>query len=107
LLGCVKRGLALTTHQYPDILFFSRSLCTGTFNSPFKLKNAVKFPKYFSLFQKAFLILSSTVADPGSGAFLILDLRSGMGKKSRSGSGMNLLDHISESSETIFWVKNT
>jgi hypothetical protein len=28
-----------------------------------------------------------------------------MGKKSRSGSGMNILDHISESLETIFWVK--
>jgi hypothetical protein len=30
-----------------------------------------------------------------------------MGKKSRIGSGMNILDHISESLETIFWVKNT
>jgi hypothetical protein len=32
-----------------------------------------------------------------------------MGKKSRygSGSGMNILDHISESLKTIFWVKNT
>jgi hypothetical protein len=28
-----------------------------------------------------------------------------MGKKSGSGSGMNNLDHISESLETIFWVK--
>jgi hypothetical protein len=28
-----------------------------------------------------------------------------MGKKSRSGSGMNMPDHISESLETIFWVK--
>jgi hypothetical protein len=28
-----------------------------------------------------------------------------MGKKSGSGSGMNHLDHISESLETIFWVK--
>jgi hypothetical protein len=28
-----------------------------------------------------------------------------MGKKSRSGSSMNILDHISESLETIFWVK--
>jgi hypothetical protein len=32
-------------------------------------------------------------------------LESGMGKKLRSGSGMNILDHISESLETIFWVK--
>jgi hypothetical protein len=29
----------------------------------------------------------------------------GMGKKSGSGSGMNYPDHISESLETIFWVK--
>jgi hypothetical protein len=28
-----------------------------------------------------------------------------MGKKSGSGSGMNNLDHNSESFETIFWVK--
>jgi hypothetical protein len=28
-----------------------------------------------------------------------------MGKKSRSGSGMNIPDHISESLETIFWIK--
>ena len=28
-----------------------------------------------------------------------------MGKKSRSGSGKNILDHISQSLETIFWVK--
>jgi hypothetical protein len=34
-----------------------------------------------------------SVADPGSGAFLTPG--SGMGKKSRSGSGMNNPDHIS------------
>jgi hypothetical protein len=28
-----------------------------------------------------------------------------MGKKSRSGSRMNIPDHISESLETIFWLK--
>jgi hypothetical protein len=28
-----------------------------------------------------------------------------MGKKSRSGSWMNIPDHISESLETTFWVK--
>jgi hypothetical protein len=37
----------------------------------------------------------NSAADPDPG--------SGMGKK--SGSGMNNLDHISESLETIFWVK--
>jgi hypothetical protein len=39
--------------------------------------------------------------------FCPLDPGSGMGKKSRSGSGMNIPDHISESLETIFGVKNT
>jgi hypothetical protein len=33
--------------------------------------------------------------DPGSGAF------------KTTGSGMNIPDHISESLETIFWIKNT
>jgi hypothetical protein len=41
--------------------------------------------------------------DPGSGAFLIPG--SGMGKKSKSGSWMNVLNHISESLEPMFWVK--
>jgi hypothetical protein len=38
-----------------------------------------------------------SVVDPDPG--------SGMGKKSRSGSGMNIFGHISVSLETIFWVK--
>jgi hypothetical protein len=41
----------------------------------------------------------------GSGAFLILG--SGIGKKSKSGCGMNIPDHISESLKLNFWVKNT
>jgi hypothetical protein len=41
--------------------------------------------------------------DPGSGAFFTSG--SGMGRKGRSGSGMNILDHISESLETIFGLK--
>ncbi len=41
--------------------------------------------------------------DPGSGAFLTPG--SEMVEKSRSASGMNISDHISESLETIFWVK--
>ncbi len=45
-----------------------------------------------------------SVADPGSGAFLTLG--SGM-EKIWSGSGMNILDHFSESLETVFCVKNT
>jgi hypothetical protein len=40
----------------------------------------------------------ASVADPGFGAFLTPGSGSGMGKKSRSGSGMNIQDHISESS---------
>jgi hypothetical protein len=43
--------------------------------------------------------------DPGSGAFLYP--RSGMVKKSGSGSGMNILDLFSESLEIVFGVKNT
>ncbi len=43
--------------------------------------------------QLVFRILTSSVADPGSGAFLTP--RSGMGKKSGSGSGMNNPDHKS------------
>jgi hypothetical protein len=46
----------------------------------------------------------SSVADPGSGAFLTPG--SGMGKNSGSGSGMNNSNHISENLETIlFGVK--
>ncbi len=44
-----------------------------------------------------------SVANPGSGAFLTPGSR--LGKKSRSGSGMNIPSHIFESLETIFWVK--
>ncbi len=41
------------------------------------------------------------------GPFWPLDPWSGMGKKSRSGSRVNIPDPISDSLETIFWVKNT
>jgi hypothetical protein len=41
--------------------------------------------------------------DPGSGAFLTPESRTV--KNLGSGSGMNNPDHISESLETIFWVK--
>jgi hypothetical protein len=34
-----------------------------------------------------------------------MDPDSWLGKKSRSGSGMNIPDHISERLETIYWVK--
>jgi hypothetical protein len=48
------------------------------------------------------------VADTGSGAFLTLGSKiRDKKKKSRSGSGMNIPDHSSESLERIFWVKNT
>jgi hypothetical protein len=57
--------------------------------------------------------VSNNVPDPGSGAFL--SQGSGMGKKSRSGSGIWIRDNIPviipdiifESLETIFGVKNT
>jgi hypothetical protein len=43
--------------------------------------------------------------DLGSGCFLTPG--SEMGKKSTYESGMNIPDHISESLETIVWVKKT
>jgi hypothetical protein len=55
--------------------------------------------------QKRYTYPNTGVAgpDPGSGAFMAPGSR--IGKKSRSGSGMNISDHISESLETILWVK--
>jgi hypothetical protein len=70
----------------------SRGLYSGLYLSV----TVNKIPIHFS---------SGADPDPGSGAFLTPG--SGLGKKSRSGSGMNIPDLISESLETIFWVKNT
>ncbi len=55
-------------------------------------------------------VLRIQIRDPGPGILCLFDPwiwdpGSGMGKKSRSGSGMNIPDHISESLETIFWLK--
>ncbi len=63
-----------------------------------------------SLWNVCRLVRKKQCCGSGSG---ILDLvtfwplvrGSGMGKKSRSGSGMNILDHISESLETFFELK--
>jgi hypothetical protein len=44
----------------------------------------------------------NSVADPDPGSCAFLTPGSGMDKKSRSVSGMNNPDHISERSETIF-----
>jgi hypothetical protein len=49
--------------------------------------------------------LKNIVADPDPVPFLPLDPGSRMVKKSRSGSRMNIPDHITESLETIFWVE--
>jgi hypothetical protein len=49
------------------------------------------------------IVSSAADPDPRSGAFLTPG--SGMGIKLGSESGMNNSDHISESLETIFWVK--
>ncbi len=73
----------------------------------FPLSRRLSSPGIFAAF--CFLerkkILSTNVADPGSDAFLTpLDPGSGMGKKSRSGSGMNIPGHIFEILEAIFWV---
>ncbi len=48
-------------------------------------------------------VLRIRIRDPVT--FWSLDPGSGMGKKSGSGSGMTNPDHISESLDTIFWVK--
>jgi hypothetical protein len=48
-------------------------------------------------------VFSVADPDPASGAFLTPGTR--IGKKSGSGSGMENPDHISESLETVFWVK--
>jgi hypothetical protein len=60
---------------------------------------------YYSYYNS---VQKSSVPDPRSGAFLTLDLGSGMGKNLDPGSGsrMNIPDHISVSLKTIFWVKN-
>jgi hypothetical protein len=49
----------------------------------------------------------SSVEDPDPGfRCLFFTPGSGMGKKSRSRSGMNIQDHISENLDTNFWDKN-
>ncbi len=50
-------------------------------------------------------VKSSQCCGSGSGIPCLLTPGSRMDKKPRSGSGMNILDHISESLETILWVK--
>jgi hypothetical protein len=51
---------------------------------------------------KLLRILICSAADPRSGAFLTIG--SGMGKQSRSGSGINFSDHSSESLEIIYFL---
>jgi hypothetical protein len=57
------------------------------------------------------MYLLASLADSDSRYGVFLSPGSGMGKKSRSGSGirmgMNIPDHISESLKAIFRVKNT
>jgi hypothetical protein len=74
-----------------------------------RICESLSLPFYFVTFSVIGTVLywqvAISVADPGSGAFLTPGFW--MGKKSRSGSGMNIPDHISNSLKTIFWVKNT
>jgi hypothetical protein len=49
--------------------------------------------------------LSISVADLGSGIRCLFDPWIRDRQKSRSGSGMNIPDHIFENLDTIFWVK--
>jgi hypothetical protein len=63
---------------------------------------------YFrKIFFLSFALVSHTsnVTDPGSGVFFTPDPRSGMGKK--TGSGINIPDHFSQSLETFLTAKNT
>jgi hypothetical protein len=50
-------------------------------------------------------MLRTSVADPDPGNGAFLTPASGRGKKSGSRYMMNIPDHISESFETIFWLK--
>jgi hypothetical protein len=51
---------------------------------------------------EGYQMLRIRIRDPDPVPFWILD----PDKKSRSGSGMNIPDNISESLDTIFWFKN-
>jgi hypothetical protein len=50
-------------------------------------------------------IYPDSVANPGPGIRCLFEPWIRDGEKSRSGSGRYFPDHISESLETIFWVK--
>jgi hypothetical protein len=56
-----------------------------------------------TIFQNMQTVLRIWILDPVP--FRPLDPGFGMSSKSRSGSGMNIPDHISESLETIFLVE--
>ncbi len=51
------------------------------------------------------IVIFEQCCGSGSGAFLTPGSRMNKNQDPGSGSGMNILDHISESLETIFWVK--
>jgi hypothetical protein len=79
-------------------LCFAFVFVFGCFTNPLRKTNYPKGKQTEKHSTKTAKILDySSVADPDPG--------SGMGKKSGSGSGMNNPDHISESLETIFWVR--
>jgi hypothetical protein len=67
-------------------------------------KNRKKVNKFhFQLYQQVKAMLRNRIRIPGSGAFFTPGSGIRDGKKSRSGSGMNIPDHISESLETTFF----
>ncbi len=67
-------------YRFHIVMYLQQCLCLDT------QENLLRCKDFFSVAD----------ADPAG---------SGLGKKSRSGSGINISDHISESSETIVWVK--
>jgi hypothetical protein len=70
------------------------------------LDNMYRYLRYYR-YMYSTEVLRFCVADPDPGSAAFLAPGSGMGKKSRFGVRENILDYISESFVTIFWVKNT
>ncbi len=64
--------------------------------------------KRFQKFNKRFIFRKTlSIADPDPGSGALLTLGSGIRKGKKSGFGMNIPDHFSESLETVFRVINT
>ncbi len=85
-----QAGLFVAKRKCPDLPIFSVQI----WNIWTNIWNRIKICVFCSVVDP----------DAGSGAFLIPGSGIRYGKKSRSGSGINIPDHISERLEIIFWV---